>query len=52
MWSEFVSSSENLYLGQEEGDTVDNLRNDGFDFGPTENRTLEVVSSVDVKANL
>jgi hypothetical protein len=42
----------NLYLGQEERDTVDNLCDDGFDFGLAEDRTLEVVSSVNMKADL
>jgi hypothetical protein len=50
--SKFVSSSENFYLGQEKRDAIDGLGDSGFNFRPAEDGSLEVVSTVDVKANL
>ncbi len=50
--SEFVSSSDHFYLSQEEGDNVDSLGDGGFNFGPIEDRVLEVKSTIDVKADL
>ncbi len=49
--SQFVPSPENFDLGQEEGDSVDSLRDGRFDFGPVDDRFLEVGSAL-VKADL